>query len=156
MCSYKRVSAVERKLGSIQGWSSNGDGADMCGWILEAIPGTSWSRLLQHNSNSPAWVFGSYLKGSSCGLCWAVQCNSCPPDRDQHKVLQQHLDSLGVHVQGYYFLEFISCSDPGQIIFTVCLSADLKCSSWSLHVMQRSTSSPPCHSFQLHSTSQVF
>lgn len=49
-------------------------------------------------------------------------------------------------------LAFISCNDPGQTIYTTCLSADLKCSSWSLLVMQCPMSSPPCHSFQLNST----
>lgn len=60
-----------------------------------------------------------------------------------------------MHVQGYYFYALICCNDQGQAIRAVSLSADLKCFSWSLLVMQHPVSSPPCHSFLLNSTSQV-
>lgn len=61
------------------------------GWILEALPAVSWSSLLQHG---PAWGFGSQLRGSSCGLCWAVRHSPCPPDRDQRRLVRRHLDSF--------------------------------------------------------------
>lgn len=64
-------------------------------------------------------------------------------------------EQIRVHVQGVYFLAFISCNDPGHTPYTIYLSAALKCFSRSLLVMQDPDSSPPCHSFQLNSASQV-
>lgn len=126
------------------------------GWILEALPDdVSWSSLLQHGPHSPIGGSGSQFRASSYGLCWAIQHSLCFTCWRPTQAVTATIGQLWVHIQGYYFLAFISCNDPGQTIYTVSLSADLKCSNWSLLVTQRPVSSPPHHSFQRNSTSQI-